>query len=35
MTLGTGIGGAYKNNQGHIDNGELHKANEVFIVSSN
>lgn len=29
MTLGTGIGGAYKNNQGHIDNGELHKANEV------
>jgi hypothetical protein len=28
MTLGTGIGGAYKNNQGHIDNGELHKANE-------
>ncbi|EZT39700.1 ROK family protein, partial [Staphylococcus aureus] len=22
-------GGAYKNNQGHIDNGELHKANEV------
>ncbi len=29
MTLGTGIGGAYKNNQSHIDNGELHKANEV------
>lgn len=29
MTLGTGIGGAYKNDQGHIDNGELHKANEV------
>ncbi|KMS09621.1 N-acetylmannosamine kinase, partial [Staphylococcus aureus] len=29
MTLGTAIGGAYKNNQGHIDNGELPKANEV------